>query len=170
MTARARQALGAFVLVALLGPISVDALWVSDEERVADALDAMEQALGRRDADGVVEWFAEDVTVARPIPGFPVRGTLADALRSFLARATRVSLDRDATEIVFPDESTERNGSTEPDEDGASVTTHGLGAVELPGYPPGAFHFDLELKLRRASDGRFVLQSVERVTIESPFR
>lgn len=158
MTARTRRALAAFVAVALLGPVAVDLLWVTDEERVTDALDAMEQALEKRDADGVIAWFADDVTVARPIPGFPVRGTLADALRSFLARATRISLDRDATEIVFADA------------DCASVTTHGLGAVDLPGYPPGAFHFDLELKLRRASDGRFLLQSVEQVTIDSPFR
>lgn len=153
MTPRTRKGLGLFVLVALLGPLLVDWLWVSDEERVGRTLDAIEAAFEAHDADGVLDWFAADVQIVRPVPGLAARGTVAERVRGLLGRARAISIRRDETKLDFPE-----SGE-------ADVVTEGIGFAAVDGFGEGPFRFEMELRLRKADDGRFLLQSVERVTI-----
>ena len=152
MTPAARRVIGSFVLVALAGPLVVDWLWTSDEERVAAALDGMERALEERDADALVGWFAVEVEVAAPIPGIPARDPLAEGLRAALSRAAFVALDRDDTRIEFTGEG------------GATVATSGIAAIEVDGFRV-PLRFELRLRLRDAEDGRFRLEAIESVAI-----
>lgn len=161
MTPRSRRLLGIVVLLALVGPIVIDLLWVTDEERVERTLDAFEEALEARDADAVIAWFAEDVTVERPIPNFPNRATLAEGVRLFLAQLSRFSFQRSSTQLHFTDEGD------------ADVTIEGHGSCEFAdrgpmGLKEGWFRFEVqEMKLRRDGD-RYLLQSIGRVLVKPP--
>jgi hypothetical protein len=152
VTRRARNVLGAAALLALLGPLAVDALWTTDEERVGAALDAMEVATEARDADALAGWFAEHVEVPPRFPGVPARGTLAESMRTAFDRTLRgVWIDRDATEVTFPEA------------DRAHVKTSGTITIEVEGYRVPQ-RFEIEVDLRRADD-RFLLERIERVEL-----
>jgi hypothetical protein len=160
LSPRGRRLLGLFVLAALLGPLLVDALWTSDEERVEAALDDLERALEERDAERLAARFAEgEVTTAHPIPFLNRRRdvSLLDALRDGMRKLAGLKLDRDRTTVEFP-------------QDGlARVSTAGVGWVDVSeGRFP--FHFELEFGLATDSERRFRLASIDNVRIEPGIR
>ena len=158
MTKGARRALGSFVLLALLGPLVVDWLWTSDEERVIAALEGIERALEARDAEAVASWFAEDVQVDRPLQGFSSREPIARQLGKKLEHVASLAIDRDETTIEFP-------------EDGrARVKIGAAVAADFPGLGSGHFRVTVLAGMHRVPDGRFVFDSVEQMEVGSLFR
>jgi hypothetical protein len=155
MTRRARGLLGLVALVALLGPLLVDALWTSDEERVETALAAMESALEARDAGRLVEWFEPDVEGR--FPGASTRRSVAESVRSILEdEVAALGVEREETTVAFP----------EPGR--ARVGVNGFVHVEVDGTRM-PLRFESELELRKADDGRFLLQKIVRVVVKPIF-
>lgn len=155
MTSRSRKLLGIVVLLALVVPIVIDLLWVTDEERVETALDSMEEALEARDADAVIAWFEDDVPVRRPIQALK-RGPLAESVRDFLSRLEKFSFKRDTMRLEFNDDGD------------VDVTTEGTGWCRFEGSGPfgikeAPFRFEMMFTLRRSGD-RFLLHAVDHVT------
>jgi hypothetical protein len=147
MTARARRILGAVVLTALLGPLVVDWLWVTDEERVVATLDAMEKALEARDAAAATSWFSSSVTTKRPLPGLSPRVPLKEGLAPLLERLEKLAIDREDTQVVFPERGK------------AAVTISGTFFIQVRegGLP---FKFRLEATLGEEGE-RWLLESVD---------
>ena len=158
MTRGARRALGSFVLLALLGPLVVDWLWTSDEERVIAALEGIERALEARDAEAVATWFSEEVEVGRQVPGFSAREPLVRQLGKKLEHVASLAIDRDETTIEFPEEGRARVKI------GAAV------AADFPGLGAGHFRVTVLAGMHRVPDGRFLFDSVEKVELGSLFR
>lgn len=153
-----RIKLAAFAALALAGPCVFDALWTSDEERVEASLVAIEAGLEARDADAVIAWFAEDVEVARPIPGLPARRPLGEGLREVLDELTVVVLSRDSSVI---DLSTAGQ---------AHVVTSGTCRFETVPFASPPMRFEFDLIFEGSIDGRFLLRTVERVSFSSILR
>ena len=151
MTARARRLLGAVVLLALLGPLVVDWLWVSDEEKVVASLDAMERALEARDGPATAAWFASEVKLARPLPGINARVPLAEGLTALLAQLSQLKIDRDDTQVAFAEDGT------------AAVTISGTFFLEHEKHGAMPFKFRLQTTLREDGD-RYLLQSLDSFT------
>lgn len=157
MTRSTRRTLLVAAVVALAAAIALEWLWTSDEERVAAALDALQSAIERRDADAVDAWVAPDVTFPAGVPGVAAGGRLHDGLVALFQRITSLKLRRDETTITFGDEGA------------ATVVAKGSGHVETSELG-GLFTFEVEAGFRKQPDARFLLERVARLNVEPGIR
>jgi hypothetical protein len=157
VTRPTRRALLVAAVVALAAAIALEWLWTSDEERVTAALDALQSAIERRDADAADAWVAPDVTFPSGVPGAAAGGGLHDGLAALFLKISSVKLRRDETTITFGDEGA------------ATVVAKGSGHVETADHG-GLFTFEVEANFRKQPDARFLLERVARLRVEPGIR
>jgi hypothetical protein len=157
VTRPTRRALIGVAVLAIVAAISIEWLWTSDEERVATALDAIQSALERRDADAVEPWLAPGVTFPSGVPGASAGGPLHDGIVALFQKIDSLKLRRDETTVTFDPERA------------ATVVAKGAGKVEISGHPI-LFTFEVEAHLVKQPDARFLLDRVARVQVEPGIR
>lgn len=137
---------------ALAAPFLIDWLWTTDEERVVQSLDALQEGFEARDAARIEPWLEPDAKLAAVVPGFPTGQPLLEGLQRFLPSFERIRVHRNDPEISFG-----RDG----DAGAATVALTGTVVVEVRGVGGAPFGFSVTATFRKQPDRRFLLASVD---------
>lgn len=157
-----RRALLLGAVGALAAAAGIERLWKTDEERVVEALDALQEGLEARDVARIEPWLAPDAVLAVRVPGIPSGRPLLEGLQKALSSFERIRMHRNDPEIALrrgADAESEGTGDEATVE--ATVVATGTVVVEVRGGGGAPFGVSVTARFRKQSDGRFLLARVE---------
>ena len=157
-----RRALLLGAVGALAAAAGIERLWKTDEERVVEALDALQEGLEARDVARIEPWLAPDAVLAVRVPGIPSGRPLLEGLRKALSSFERIRIHRNDPEIVLRSGAgAESEGTGDEASIESTVVATGTVVVEVRGGGGAPFGFSVTALFRKQSDDRFLLARVE---------
>lgn len=156
-----RRALLLGAVGALAAAIAIERLWKTDEERVVEALDALQEGIEARDVARIEPWVAPDAKLAAAVPGIPSGRPLLEGLRKALSSFESVRIHCNDPEITLRAAGAETEGGGDEDVIEATVVATGTVVVEVRGGGGAPFGFTVTALFRKQPDGRFLLARVE---------
>ena len=166
-----RRALLLGAVGALAAAVAIERLWKTDEERVVEALDALQEGLESRDVARIEPWVTPDAQLAVAVPGIPKGKPLLQGLETALRSFERVAIHRNDPEIALRrGADAESEGGGDEDSIEATVVATGTVVVEVRGGGGAPFGFSVTALFRKRSDGRFLLTSVTAFRAEPGLR
>jgi hypothetical protein len=166
-----RRALLLGAVGALAAAVAIERLWKTDEERVVEALDALQEGLEARDVARIEPWLAPDAKLAVGVPGIPKGKPLLEGLETALRSFERVAIHCNDPEIALRrGADAESEGAGDEDSIEATVVATGTVVVEVRGGGGAPFGFSVTALFRKQSDGRFLLASVTAFRAEPGLR
>ncbi len=166
-----RRALLLGAVGALAAAVAIERLWKTDEERVVEALDALQEGLESRDVARIEPWVTPDAKLAVAVPGIPSGRPLLEGLQKALSSFERVAIHQNDPEIALRrGADAESEGAGDEDSIEATVVATGTVVVEVRGGGGAPFGFSVTALFRKQPDGRFLLARVEAFRAEPGLR